>query len=86
MRYNISKNKRSANVFNSLSIEIKACLYIFIMGLIGGAIGAMSAEVQAKDISNISTSDAKVQHIAIAAIVGMSAATFISLPALLEED
>ena len=87
MKCNISNKKQSGNIFKNISLETKACVYIFLMGLIGGAVGAVGTEVKAQDMNNnVSESDAKVQQIAIAAVAGMSTATFISLPALFKKD
>ena len=70
-----------------MSLETKACLYIFLMGLIGGVVGAVGTEAKAQDINNgVSEPDAKIQQIAVAAVAGMGTAAFISFPALFKED
>lgn len=76
----------------SLSVDQRACFYILIMGVIGTIVGGINAEVKLKkcpgldNCLTLNLDDQQISEIGIGALAGMGAATFLSLPALLNEN
>lgn len=83
-----AKNFKLTAKLQSLTIEQKACLFILCMGVIGAAIGGISAEI---DIRNCNANEQciivnmtlkRLEGITQGAFAGMGAAIFSSLPTL----
>ena len=86
MKHDTNTKKHVGSVFKKISVGTRAYLYVFLMGLIGGAIGTLDIEVKVNNIDTDISLEAKIQRIAVSAIAGMSTATLTSLPALLKEE
>ena len=87
MRLSNNWSDRRFGVLNNLSVETKAYLYIFLIGLIGAVVGVANSEIQAQKINTMITNpNAKIQQISLAAFAGIGAATLISLPIFLKEN
>jgi hypothetical protein len=71
---------------SNLPVELRACTYIFTMGLIGGGLGVIHTEIQAKQHQNQILSESnRVESIGVMALAGMIAASVISFSAILDD-
>lgn len=73
-----------------LPVEQKACLFILFMGVLGGVIGGISAEIEIRGCTLqeqcliVDTTQKRLDGTGKGAFAGMAAATFSSVPALLK--
>jgi hypothetical protein len=86
---NAKKNPKLLSRLMSLPIEQKACLFILLMGVLGTVIGGINTEVAVrgctlqKQCLVVDTAQKRLDAFEQGAYAGMSAAFFLSLPALL---
>lgn len=88
-----SKQKENIKLVKKLlhlPVEQKACLFVLFIGILGTVVGGIGAEVEMrrcaadKQCSMVNTPQKSLDGIEKAAFVGMGAAVFSSLPALLK--
>lgn len=89
-----TKNKQSQDFLErmqTLPIIPRVYLYICVMGIVGAAMGGVKYRVEAKKCLlndrcwTIQPETRKIRELELGALVGIGAATLISIPALVEE-
>lgn len=82
-------NKNLSCIIQSISVTKRACILIFVMGIIGAAIKAIDTEIAIQKCLNLkmclntNSSEKRIMSMGVGACAGMVAATFISIPAIL---
>ena len=90
----VTKNKQSQSFLEriqTLPVIPKVYLYICLMGTVGAVMGGVKYRVEAKKCLlndscwTIQPETRKIRELGLGALVGIGAATLISIPALVEE-
>ena len=93
-KHQVAKNKQSQGFLErmqSLPIVPRVYLYICVMGIVGAAMGGVKYRVEAKKCHlddscwTVQPETRKIRELSLGALVGIGAATLISIPALVEE-
>lgn len=93
MSYSKQSKKRTSNdKFKNISVDKRAFLYLFFMGVIGATIGTVDSNIAIKECLNSESctienpEKMKISKLTMGACGGMFAATLVSIPALLKEE
>lgn len=86
------KQRSLKDKFRNLSIDKRAFLYVFFMGVTGAIVGTVDSQIAIKQCMNSENcvvenlTEMQVSKIGVGTCAGMIAATLLSVPALLEEE
>lgn len=92
MSYSKQPKKHTSNdKFKNISVDKRAFLYMFFMGVIGATIGTVDSQIATEKCLNSESctienaANLKISKLSMGACGGMFAATLVSIPALLKE-
>ena len=86
------KQQTSNDKFKNISVDKRAFLYLFFMGVIGATIGTVDSKIAIEECLNSESctienpAEMKISKLSMGACAGMFAATLLSIPALLKEE
>ena len=93
MTSNKQQKKHTSNdKFKNISVDKRAFLYMFFMGVIGATIGTVESKIALEECLNSESCSIenpekmKISKLSMGACGGMFAATLLSIPALLKEN
>ena len=86
------KQHTSNDKFKNISVDKRAFLYMFFMGVIGATIGTVDSKITLEECLNSESctiknpAEMKISKLSMGACGGMFAATLLSIPVLLKEN
>ena len=93
MSYSKQQKKHTSNdKFRNLSVDKRAFLYLFFMGVMGATIGTVESNIAIKECFNSESctienpAEMRISKLSMGACGGMFAATLLSIPALLKNE
>lgn len=92
MSYSKQPKKHTSNdKLKNISVDKRAFLYMFFMGVIGATIGTVESQIAIEECLNSDCTienpeKMKLNKLSMGACGGMFAATLVSIPALLKKE